>query len=371
MKKNEMEIVFFMPSIESGGVEKNLFIIGNFIAKNTKYTKIITADSKYNNYFRNMEVISPKINFSNSQGRKLKYIFCLVELFKLILKNKKILVFSFQANLYCIVLCKIFFDIKVIVRANSSSTGWSKSPIKKFIFKKILKLADKIIVNSIDFKKEFKRDFNIDTKCIYNPLDREKIIKLSKEKIKFPFFQKYKKILKIVNVGRLVDQKDQLTLLRALKIIKNKVPFKALFIGTGKNRTNMQNFIDENNLKKDVKILPFKKNPFSYINLADTLILSSIYEGLPNVLLEALVLKKFIISSDCPTGPREILSNGKGGMLFKPKDYSHLAKKISFYFYNKKKLLTNIKYANKKLNRFDSEINLNKYLHLVRKESNK
>lgn len=369
MKKNESELVFFMPSIENGGVEKNLFIIANFIAKNKKYTKIITADKKYNKYFHNIEILTPKINFSNIHGRRLKYIFCLFELFKLILKNKKILVFSFQANLYCIILCKIFFNIKIIVRANSSSTGWSKTIIKKFIFKKILNLANKIIVNSIDLKKEFKQELNVDAKCIYNPLDRKRVIRLSKEKINFPFFQKNKKILKIVNVGRLVDQKDQFTLLRALKIIKNKVPFKALFIGSGKNRTNMQNFIDKNNLKKNIKIIPFKKNPFLYIKQADTLILSSIYEGLPNILIEALALNKFVISSNCPTGPREILNNGKGGILFKPKDYNDLAEKIIFYSCNKKNFFKYVQYGSKKLNRFDSKINLNKYLDLIKKES--
>ena len=82
-------------------------------------------------------------------------------------------------------------------------------------------------------------------------------------------------------------------------------------------------------------------------------------------------MNKFIISSNCPTGPREILSSAKGGVLFKPEDYSDLAKKISFYFYNKKKLSINIKYADKILNRFNSEINLNKYLSLLKKESSK
>ena len=72
-------------------------------------------------------------------------------------------------------------------------------------------------------------------------------------------------------------------------------------------------------LNEKVKILPFQKNPYNLINSSDIFILTSIYEGLPNVLLEAQVLKKFIISTDCPTGPREILLNGNAGYLFKMK----------------------------------------------------
>ena len=61
-------------------------------------------------------------------------------------------------------------------------------------------------------------------------------------------------------------------------------------------------------------------------------VLSSKFEGLPNVLLESLVLKKFIISSDCRTGPKEILLNGKGGLLFKVGDYKMLEKRIKYFF---------------------------------------
>ena len=71
---------------------------------------------------------------------------------------------------------------------------------------------------------------------------------------------------------------------------------------------------------------------------SDLFILSSIFEGLPNVLLESLALNRFIISSNCPTGPSEILSYGKGGILFKIGDYKDLGKKIIFYKKNKFKL---------------------------------
>ena len=78
-----------------------------------------------------------------------------------------------------------------------------------------------------------------------------------------------------------------------------------------------------------VKIINWQKNPYKYLKSADLLVLTSKYEGLPNILLEAVSLKKNIISTDCPTGPREILSNGKYGDLFRVGNYNQLAKKIS------------------------------------------
>ena len=75
-------------------------------------------------------------------------------------------------------------------------------------------------------------------------------------------------------------------------------------------------FIENNNINKNVQLIGYKNNPFPYIIKSDILILSSKFEGLPNILLEAQYLKKYIISSNCSSGPKEILMNGKAGDLF-------------------------------------------------------
>ena len=79
-----------------------------------------------------------------------------------------------------------------------------------------------------------------------------------------------------------------------LKIIINE-KFRLLIIGEGKNKDKIINYIDKNNLSNNIKVLDYKKNPFKYMSHSDIFILSSIYEGLPNVLLEAICLKKFVI----------------------------------------------------------------------------
>lgn len=128
----------------------------------------------------------------------------------------------------------------------------------------------------------------------------------------------------------------------------------------------MLNFIKNNQLLDYVKIINFKKNPYKYINQSNLFLLSSTYEGLPNVLLEAMCLKKFIISSNCPTGPKEILKNGKLGMLFPCKNEKILAKKIMQYISNKKKYNNITLKAYKTLNRFDYNLNCQKYLKVVK-----
>jgi glycosyltransferase involved in cell wall biosynthesis len=84
--------------------------------------------------------------------------------------------------------------------------------------------------------------------------------------------------------------------------------------------------------------------------------------------LESLVLNKFVISSNCPTGPKEILLNGKGGLLFKPGSYRELANKITYYLNNTKKCKKKLKYAQSKLKRFDYNYNLERYYNLVKSQ---
>jgi len=358
-------LIIFMPSVEGGGVEKNLFIISNYLAENLDGIKLISANKNIKKLLhKKIDFIHPKSNFWINKKRKLKYLICLWFLLKEIIKNREVVVLSFQANIYSIFLSKLL-GITIISRSNSSPSGWSKNIIKKIIFKFILNKADKIIVNSYDFKKELNNLFNLKPICIYNPLNKNQIIKLSNKKIKNNYFNNKKK-LNIINIGRFTDQKDHITLIKAINLLQNKISMKVLIIGKGVNKEYMSFNITKYKLNKIIKIIPFQKNPFPYLKKSNLFILTSTFEGLPNVLLESQVLKKFIISSNCPTGPREILNNGKYGYLFKISDHIELSKKILLYYKNRKKLQKMINLGYKNLNRFDYNLNLKKYLNIVK-----
>tara|TARA_B100000524_G_scaffold325547_1_gene208527 strand:- start:226 stop:1335 length:1110 start_codon:yes stop_codon:yes gene_type:complete len=361
------KIVFFMPFIGGGGVEKNLYIISNHLSKKFKKILICTHSLKQRKKFnKKIEFIIPKIQISEKIFLRFKYLLCLICLGNFLIKNKDTIVFSFQANIYCILLCKIL-GIKIIVRSNSSPVGWYHNLFKKFLYKKIISLADGVIVNSIDFKNQMKKRFNVKVKCIYNPLDKKQIIYKSKKGKKDIFFNNKKNHLKIINIGRLTNQKDQITILKAINILKRDINLKLLIYGRGVEKDNLQNYINQNNLNSIVKIRTFIDNPYSVLKQSDLFILSSKYEGLPNVLLEALTLKKFIISSECPTGPREILLDGKNGYLFKIGDYFQLSKKIKEYQKNKFKIKKISQKAFKTLDRFDYQKNLNEYHDYLKK----
>ena len=365
MVKNK-NLVLFMPFIGGGGVEKNLYLIANYLAKKINNLNICTVSiDKKKRFDKKINFIVPKKKVSFGTSIRLKYLICLFELFKYLKKNKHTVVFSFQANIYCIILCYLL-SIKIIVRSNSSPSGWYHNFIKKIIYKLIISKADSVVVNSLEFKKQMQNQFKIKVDCIYNPLDIKSIKELSKTGLNNKFFKTKKNVLKMINLGRFTDQKDQITILRAANLLKQKIDFRLLILGRGVEKNNLKNFIKENKLKKFVKIGNFLENPFKMIDQSDLFVLSSKFEGLPNVLLEAASLKKFIISTNCPTGPKEILLNGRGGLFFKIGDYKDLANKIIFYLKNKKKMKRRVLITHKNLNKYDYNLNMKKFNDLVK-----
>ena len=355
-------IIIFMPSIEKGGADKNLFILSNFLSKKFRNISIITSSEidkkKFN---KTIKLIKPRFLIWSKFGRNIKSIISILILVKIFFKKRDVLVLSFQSNILAIILCKIFSK-KIITRSNSFPNQWTNSSLKKYFFKKIYPLADHLIVNSLQTKKDFIKNYKVKPTCIYNPLDEKKILTFSK-KIAPKVFKKNK--LKIINVGRLSEEKDHITFLKALCLLKDQIKFDAVIMGQGKLKKKIEQFIIDRNLQKNVKLINYKTNPYPYIKQSDFVILTSLHEGLPNILLEAIVLKKFIISSDCISGPKEILLNGKGGALFKVKNYKELTKLIIFYKNNSLKVKQKINFSSKNIERFNYNKNLNKYFKLI------
>ena len=358
---NKKKILFFAPSIEEGGVEKNLFIVSNYIADYKNYKVCVLTANKNKKKFFNKKInfISPSSNYWCNKPRIFKTLICLKILFFNI-NFEKILIFSFQSNLFAILLAKIL-KFKIIIRSNTDPTGYISNVLKKILFKLILSKADAIVVNSNEFKNNLKKILNIKSEIIYNPF---KIKRFKKNIIS------KNKSLNIVNIGRLTNQKNQITLLKAINLIKNKFSIHCLIIGKGKTFLNLKNYIKDNNLDKNVELLGYKEKPWRHVKHCDVFVLTSKYEGLPNVLLEAINENKIIVSTDCPSGPKEILSNHKGGFLFPVNDHIKLANILNYIYCNKNKALKKNRFAKKNLLKFNYKINLEKYKNIINKYLN-
>lgn len=356
------KLAIYIPSIESGGVEKNLIYISNFFLKKKIDIYVITANKNKKSFFnKRIKYICPKSNKWNNTSRFTKTLVCLALIF-FRLPKKNISLFSFQSNISAIILSKIL-NIDIAIRLNTSPSKYINGYFKIILFKKFYAVSNKIIVNSLEFKKELKILLNLKSDYIPNPINIKK--KLKKKKIKY--FKNFKG-LKILSIGRLTDQKNQIIILKSLKILKEKnINFKFFLIGKGYKLEELKEYVRKNNLKKNVQFAGYKKDAFEYMSSSDLFILSSKFEGLPNVLIEAQSQNIPIISSNCASGPGEILLNGQLGSLFKVEDHISLSKIIINFCKDKKLFLNKAKLAKKYLYRYDYEKNLIEYYKLIKK----
>ncbi len=176
--------------------------------------------------------------------------------------------------------------------------------------------ADYIVACAEGVKHDLTKCYGLSDKwigTIYNFIDKKKIVELSKEKWDEEISRFVGNSEWFINVGRLDKQKNQLELIRQFALFHeaDKNNIKLLIIGSGEEEAKLSGEVEKSSLGEFVKILPYVNNPFRYIRGAKALVFPSVYEGLPNVVLESMVLGCPVIAADCLSGPRELLDDDK------------------------------------------------------------
>lgn len=149
---------------------------------------------------------------------------------------------------------------------------------------------------------------------IYNPIDCGRIGALAAVPVDHPWFQT-RRIPVILAAGRLHPQKDYPTLLQAFASLRKQREARLAILGEGPERERLQTLSNELGISGDVHLMGFQSNPFAYMVRSAVFVLSSAWEGLSNVLIEALVCGCRVVSTDCPHGPAEVLAGGRYGLL--------------------------------------------------------
>ena len=160
---------------------------------------------------------------------------------------------------------------------------------------------------------------------IPNPVITHNMIRMSGEHVSHPWFQEHEFPV-IIGVGRLTRQKDFPILIRAFAEVNKVLSSRLVILGDGKDRASLLSLADNLGISENIYMPGFVTNPYAYMSKADLFVLSSAWEGSPNVLTEALALGTPVVSTDCPSGPREILAGGKYGGLAPVGDVASLSK---------------------------------------------
>ena len=163
---------------------------------------------------------------------------------------------------------------------------------------------------------------------IYNPVDCRRIAELAQQPLDHPWFQPDQPPV-VLAAGRLHRQKDYPTLLQAFARLRRRQECRLVIIGEGPERGRLASLTAQLGISADVQLPGFQTNPFAYMARAGVFVLSSAWEGLSNVLIEALACGCPVVSTDCPHGPAEVLDGGKYGTLVPVADSEALAQALA------------------------------------------
>jgi glycosyltransferase involved in cell wall biosynthesis len=325
------KISIFLPSLSGGGAERAMILVANQLSNDFSVDLIVV-----NKMFATYEVeVNPKVNLINLNGTKVSY--SIVKLIRYLRENKpNILISALGTTNIVAILAKLFsrINFKLIISERSYAPIAIKdnpSPVYRLLMPSIMKItypyADEIIAVSqgvADFLISQYRISAKKIKVIYNPVDTDNIFEESNQSFINPFFD-HTKTPMIISVGRLNPQKDYPTLIRAFALLLKHKKAKLVILGEGTLLNELTLLTKELKIKDEVFFPGFVKNPFMWMKQAKLFVLSSRYEGMPNVLLQAMACGTKIVSTDCPSGPHEILEGGKWGKLCSMEDPQELS----------------------------------------------
>ncbi len=366
MKNSESKIALFIPSLRGGGAERVFVNLANEFSNRGLNVDLILTE-KVGPYIQNL---SREINIVDlNSKRALSSLFPLIKYIK---KEEIDVLISALPHLNIITILANTFSlnkVKVIVTEHNyfseeqKSVSFLKRVITKLFIKLIYGKAKAVVAVSQGVADDLVENISIKRSnlyVIYNPINIEIISKESKKEVEHKWLKNKKRPV-ILSVGRLTKQKDFPTLIKAFAKLREKKEIKLIILGEGEDREKLEILIKELKLENDINMRGFVDNPYSYMLNSDVFVLSSIYEGFGNVLVEAMACGTPIVSTDCLSGPAEILENGEYGRLVPVGDINALVRAIKETLKNpidKKIIQERAKY-------FSTENAVEKYLKLI------
>lgn len=343
------EVCFCMYSFPVGGGERVVSTIMNHLIRDGWVVTLILFKKKGGM----IAELDSKINIVSFDGARYKY--GMLKLIRYLIRNKPPVIVSSSIQMNPVVLLARSFAYKsrtkVLIRVGSPLSviferrKGLRDNIIGYITKIMYKKANHVVAVSrgiADDVVKYTKASQENVSVIYNPVNKKMITEKAQYFVPDVFTKKRGPY--IVSVGRMAEQKDFLSLIKAHDLLlKNGKDAHLIIVGDGGERVKIEKKISELSLENKVTLVGYQKNPYSYMKNADVFVLSSLWEGLPNVLLEALVCGVKVVATDSfGGGSREIIApgtdsskslrgeieKGKYGVLATAGDHESIAKAI-------------------------------------------
>jgi len=333
-----MKLAIFLMDLGGGGAERVMINLAHgFLDRGMDVDLVLVkAEGPY------LSQLSPKIKVIAFNCPRL--IFSLPALIKYLRKIRPAVLMSALEDtnllaLWASKLANVPTQVVVTVHNNLSREAQNSEQLKRQLTPRLVQLfypwADKIVAVSAGVAKDLIKLGLPSEKVhyIYNPIVTSGLKEKLQENLDHPWFLPGQPPV-ILGVGRLTKQKDFATLIHAFSKVRNHKPVRLVLLGDGEEKTALQTLAQSLGLAQEVSFLSFVDNPYIYMAKASVVVLSSAWEGFGNVLVESMVTGTPVVSTDCESGPAEILADGKYGRLVSVGNTEEMAKAILDTFSN-------------------------------------
>ncbi|MDJ0681887.1 MAG: glycosyltransferase [Xenococcaceae cyanobacterium MO_167.B52] len=327
------KIAIFLADLEGGGAERVMFNLAcGFVQEGLRVDLILAfANGPY------LNILPPEIKIIDLAAKKLSLsVFSLSNYLKK--ERPDVFISALEdTNIIAILaskLAKINIKVMVTVHNNLVEESLNAATIKRklvpYLIRWIYPLADYVVAVSCGVATSLKR-LGIQSNqihTIYNPIVTSNFKQKAQETIQHQWFVNQHTPI-ILGVGRLEPQKDFATLIKAFFLVRKKEAAKLIILGEGSQYSYLTSLARKLDLsKEDVSFPGFVDNPYAYMKRASILVMSSVWEGFGNVIVEAMAVGTPVVATDCPSGPAEILEQGKYGALVPVGDATMMAEAI-------------------------------------------
>ncbi len=322
-------IALFVPSLHGGGAERVILDIATELANRGVPVDLVLV--KAEGHYLDLVPNGVRLIDLNSHRAAAS----LLKLIRYIRREQPtaLLPTLTQANVIALVAKLLLRGrLRVVTRiANTYSeefaTGSFKHRVALSLLKFLFPVADSIVAVSqgvADDLSKMHPAVSARVATIYNPVFRAEMVEQAAAPVNHSWFETETAPV-VVSVGRLATVKDHATLLRAFAEVLRSRQARLVILGEGPERENLLELAARLSVSQYVDLPGFKLNPFAYMSKAKVFTLSSRYEGFPNVLVQAMACGTPVVSTDCRSGPREILEDGKWGPLVPVGDWRAMA----------------------------------------------
>jgi len=320
-------IAFFLPSVRGGGAQRVIVNLVQGIVQRGEPVDLALAVAE--GVF--LDQLPPQVRVVDLRAGRLAG--SIVPLIRYLRRERpRVLISSMShANLVALWAAKLAGKATPVMatvhNTMSESTG-SNGGLERRLLRTFYPWATWIVAVSRGAADDLARTTGVPRSrvdVVYNPVITPAILALAQRPPDHPWYTPGGPPV-ILGVGRLTRQKDFFTLVRGFAELRGRRPARLIILGEGEDRPALESLIAELGLSENVALPGFRDNAPAYMARSALFVLSSAWEGLPTVLIEALGVGTRVVSTDCPSGPREILQEGRLGALVPVGDAAALAK---------------------------------------------